>query len=40
MAQRLHTGVDDGDLPADTDVRAHAAFYNSMACGMALQARG
>lgn len=39
MAQRLRKGVEDGDLPADTDVPALAAFYNSVTRGMAVQAR-
>ncbi|WP_308720773.1 TetR/AcrR family transcriptional regulator [Komagataeibacter xylinus] len=39
MADRLHQGVADGDLPADTDVEALAAFFASLARGMAVQAR-
>ena len=39
MAQRLRKGVEDGDLPFDTDVPALAAFYNSVTRGMAVQAR-
>lgn len=39
MAQRLRKGVEDGDLPPDTDVPALAAFYSAMTRGMAVQAR-
>jgi hypothetical protein len=39
MAQRLRKGVEDGDLPSDTDVPALAAFYSAVTRGMAVQAR-
>lgn len=39
MAERLQQGVAEGDLPADTDVEGLAAFFGSLARGMALQAR-
>ncbi|MBB2200811.1 TetR/AcrR family transcriptional regulator [Gluconacetobacter tumulisoli] len=39
MADRLRQGVADGDLPADTDVDGLAAFFSSLARGMAVQAR-
>ena len=39
MAQRLRKGVEDGDLPPDTDVPALAAFYSATTRGMAVQAR-
>lgn len=39
MASRLRKGQDAGDLPADTDIEALAAFYGSLLRGMAVQAR-
>jgi AcrR family transcriptional regulator len=39
MAERLRRGAANGDLPADTDVEGLAAFYSSLARGMAVQAR-
>ncbi|TDG20144.1 TetR/AcrR family transcriptional regulator [Paraburkholderia silviterrae] len=39
MAQRLRKGVEDGDLPSDTDVSALAAYYSAVTRGMAVQAR-
>jgi AcrR family transcriptional regulator len=39
MARRLRKGVEDGDLPADTDVPSLAAFYSAVTRGMAVQAR-
>lgn len=39
MAQRLRRGIEDGDLPAGTDVPAVAAFYSAVTRGMAVQAR-
>lgn len=39
MASRLRKGVAAGELPPNTDVRALAAFFNSVARGMAVQAR-
>lgn len=39
MVQRLRKGVEDGELPPDTDVAALAAFYSATTRGMAVQAR-
>jgi hypothetical protein len=39
MADRLRRGIAEGDVPADTDVQALAAFYSSLARGMVVQAR-
>lgn len=39
MVRRLRKGVEDGDLPPDTDVPALAAFYSAVTRGMAVQAR-
>ncbi|WP_231854179.1 TetR/AcrR family transcriptional regulator [Gluconacetobacter diazotrophicus] len=39
MADRLRQGVADGDMPADTDAAGLAAFFSSLARGMAVQAR-
>lgn len=39
MADRIRRGVDDGELPTDTDVEALAAFYSALSRGMAVQAR-
>ncbi|UGQ13662.1 TetR/AcrR family transcriptional regulator [Yinghuangia sp. ASG 101] len=39
LAARLARGVDDGELPADTDIHAAAAFYNAVTQGMSVQAR-
>jgi hypothetical protein len=39
FAARLRKGVEDGDLPPDTDVDAMAAYYNAVALGLAVQAR-
>jgi AcrR family transcriptional regulator len=39
IGQRLRRGIDEGDLPASTDVNALAAFYSSVADGMAIRAR-
>jgi AcrR family transcriptional regulator len=39
MANRIRRGIDDGDVPQDTDVEALAAFYNALSRGMAVQAR-
>jgi AcrR family transcriptional regulator len=39
FAQRLRKGVEDGDLPPETDVLALAAFYSAVARGMAVLAR-
>lgn len=37
--ERVERGVADGDVPADTDADAIAAFYNTVLQGMSLQAR-
>lgn len=39
MTDRLRRGIAAGDLPADTDIEALAAFYGSLLRGMAVQAR-
>lgn len=39
LLARLQRGLDEGDLPPDTDIEALAAFYNAMLRGMAVQAR-
>ncbi len=39
MAARIQRGVDEGDVPQDTDVAALAAFYSALSRGMAVQAR-
>jgi AcrR family transcriptional regulator len=39
MAARIQRGVDEGDVPKDTDVEALAAFYSALSRGMAVQAR-
>ena len=39
FAARLRKGVEDGDLPPDTDVDAMAAYYYAVALGLAVQAR-
>jgi AcrR family transcriptional regulator len=39
MAARIQRGVDEGDVPKDTDVGALAAFYSALSRGMAVQAR-
>lgn len=37
--RRIRRGIADGDVPADTDADAVAAFYNTVNHGMAIQAR-
>lgn len=37
--ERIRRGIAEGDVPADADARAIAAFYNTVNHGMALQAR-
>lgn len=37
--ERIERGIADGDVPAGTDARGVAAFYNTVNHGMALQAR-
>jgi AcrR family transcriptional regulator len=39
MAARIQRGVEEGDLPKDTDVQALAAFYSALSRGMAVHAR-
>lgn len=39
MADRLRQGKAAGDVPADVDVEALAAFFNALIRGMAVQAR-
>ncbi len=39
MADRIRRGVDEGDVPRDTNVEALAAFYSALSRGMVVQAR-
>jgi AcrR family transcriptional regulator len=39
MAARIQRGIDEGDLPKDTDVEALAAFFSALSRGLADQAR-
>lgn len=39
MAERIHRGIERGDVPKDAKVEALAAFYSALSGGMALQAR-
>jgi Transcriptional regulator len=39
FAKRLRRGIDDGQLPADTDVAALAGAFNTMLEGLSIQAR-
>ncbi|MEV0292685.1 TetR/AcrR family transcriptional regulator [Nocardia sp. NPDC050710] len=39
IRRRLDRGVTDGDLPAQTDTAALAAFYTTLLFGLSLQAR-
>ncbi|GEB39130.1 TetR family transcriptional regulator [Gluconacetobacter liquefaciens] len=39
LATRLRAGIASGDLPAETDIEAMAAFYSALLRGMALLAR-
>lgn len=39
MADRIRRGVDEGDVPHDTNVEALAAFYSALTRGMVVQAR-
>jgi AcrR family transcriptional regulator len=39
MADRIQRGIEEGDVPKDTNVVALAAFYSALSCGMAVQAR-
>ncbi len=39
MADRIRRGIDEGDVPKDTNVEALAAFYSALSRGMVVQAR-
>jgi AcrR family transcriptional regulator len=39
MAARVQRGIDEGDVPKDTDVEALAAFFSALSRGLADQAR-
>ncbi len=39
LEQRLRRGVADGDVPADADIKAMAAFYMTVLQGLSLRAR-
>ncbi len=39
MADRIQRGIEEGDVPKDTDVEALAAFYSALSRGLAVQAR-
>jgi AcrR family transcriptional regulator len=39
MAARIQRGIDEGDVPKDTDVEALAAFFSALSRGLADQAR-
>lgn len=39
MADRIQRGIDEGDLPKDTNVEALAAFYSALSRGMVVLAR-
>lgn len=39
LKARIQRGVEDGDLPPDTDAGALANFYSAVIAGMSLQAR-
>jgi AcrR family transcriptional regulator len=39
MADRIRRGIDEGDVPQDTDVEALAAFYSALSRGLVVQAR-
>ena len=39
MADRIRRGIDEGDVPKDTDAAALAAFYSALMRGMVVQAR-
>jgi AcrR family transcriptional regulator len=39
MAARIQRGIEEGDVPKDTDVEALAAFYSALSRGLAVQAR-
>jgi AcrR family transcriptional regulator len=39
IRRRLAQGVDDGDVPSQTDLGSVVAFYNTVLSGLSLQAR-
>jgi AcrR family transcriptional regulator len=39
ILQRLQRGVEEGDLPADIDLKPIATFYSTVISGLAIQAR-
>lgn len=39
FASRLRTGIANGDVPADTDVKSLAAYFSAIVRGLAVQAR-
>jgi hypothetical protein len=39
MADRIHRGIAEGDMPADTDADVLAAYCSAVARGFAAQAR-
>ncbi len=39
MAARIQRGIDEGDVPRDTDVEVLAAFYSALSRGLAVLAR-
>ncbi|WP_433766187.1 TetR/AcrR family transcriptional regulator [Pseudomonas putida] len=39
MEARIQRGIEEGDIPADTDVSALAGYFNVLARGLAVQAR-
>jgi AcrR family transcriptional regulator len=39
MAARIRRGIDEGDVPKDTDAEALAAFYSALSRGLAVLAR-
>ncbi|MFT8645005.1 TetR family transcriptional regulator C-terminal domain-containing protein [Gluconacetobacter sp.] len=40
LVTRLRAGITSGDLPAEADIEATAAFYSVLLRGMSLLARG
>jgi hypothetical protein len=39
MADRIQRGIDEGDLPKDTNVETLAAFFSALSRGMVVLAR-
>ena len=39
MAERIRRGIEEGDLPEDTNAEALAAFYSALLRGLVVQAR-